>query len=286
MTNADTRQEDSPMSASQRVVLVIGASSGIGKATATLLAQSGFRVFGTSRHANSPAPENVTMLSLDVRDANSVNACVAAVLQQAERIDVLVNNSGIPGPIAAGEEVSIDQMRNLMEVNFFGALRMMNVVLPLMRRQKSGHIVNIGSAGGLFGAPALGAYSATKFALEGYTESLRYEVQKFNVQVSIIEPGAFKTNIVSSVEPPAIPLEDYATLRERVTAANTKAIATGADPIAVAQVILKIVNTAVPNLRYPVGTGIPVLVLARRLLPHRLFSAMVTKVFNVADWRP
>lgn len=273
------------MSGSQRVVLVTGASSGLGKAIATLLAQSGFRVFGTSRHANAPAPDKVTMLPLDVRDADSVNACVAAVLQHAERLDILVNNSGIPGPIAASEEVSVDQLRHLMEVNFFGAVRMMTAVLPLMRRQKSGHIINISSAGGLFGAPTLGAYSATKFALEGYTESLRYEVQKFNIQVSIIEPGAFKTNIVSSVEPPTIPLEDYAPLRERILAGNTKAIAAGADPMIVAQVALNIVNSAGPRLRYPVGPGIPVLVLARRLLPHRLFSAMVARVFNVADWR-
>jgi len=157
----------------QKVVLITGASSGVGQATAGLLSQKGYQVFGTSRnHAGAAATPGVEMLSLDVRTDDSVTACVKAVIDATGRIDVLVNNAGYE-LAGAVEEISLAEARSQFETNFFGVVKMVHAVLPSMRQQKQGRIINVSSFAGLSSIPFMGIYSASKFALEGYTDALR-----------------------------------------------------------------------------------------------------------------
>src|SRR3984885_14154940 len=181
----------------QRVVLVTGASSGIGLACARHLAAQGFRVYGTSRRANAALQGAVTMLEADVTDDRSVEQAVAAILDREQRLDILVNNAGmaIAGPV---EDTSIEPAKSQLEVNFFGAFRVCRAVLPAMRSQRSGYIVNIGSIGGLVAIPYQSMYSASKFALEGLSEALRMEVRPFGIRVVLIEPGDHKTALTAN----------------------------------------------------------------------------------------
>ncbi|MCY1013953.1 SDR family NAD(P)-dependent oxidoreductase [Nannocystis pusilla] len=176
------------------VVLITGASSGFGEAAARLLAARGpCRVFGTSRRAaGHDTPGGVEMLPLDVRSDASVAACVDAVMQRAGRIDVLVNNAGYT-LAGAVEETAIDEAKAQFDTNFFGMARMVRAVLPVMRAQGGGRIVNVSSLAGLVGVPFHAHYSASKFAVEGLSEGLRQEVRRFGIHVSLIEPGDFKT---------------------------------------------------------------------------------------------
>ncbi len=170
------------------VAIVTGASTGIGRATAKALGNAGFRVFGTSRR---PAPEQVdgiTMLTCDVTDDASVTTLVEAVLKEAGRIDVVVNNAGI-GLLGGAEESSVGQAQSLFNVNLFGVIRMTNAVLPSMRRQHAGRIVNMSSVLGLIPAPYSALYASTKHALEGYSESLDHEVLAFGIRVVLVEPA-------------------------------------------------------------------------------------------------
>src|SRR5215510_11032124 len=161
----------------ERVVLITGASSGVGRSTAGLLSQRGYRVFGTSRHPGAAGPTPaVELLPLDVRADDSVRQCVEAVVNRTGRLDVLINNAGYE-LAGALEELSSEEARAQFETNFFGVVRMVNAALPLMRKQKHGHIVNVSSLTGLTAIPFLGIYYASKFALEGYTEALRHEVR-------------------------------------------------------------------------------------------------------------
>lgn len=177
---------------SGRTAIVTGASSGIGRATAEALARAGYTVFGTSRRAISNGPAQVSMLTCDVTDGDSVSALVATVLAQTGRIDLLVNDAGV-GMLGGAEESSVAQVQSLFDVNLFGVMRMINAVLPSMRRRGQGRIINIGSILGLVPAPYSAHYSAVKHALEGYSESLDHEVRAFNIRVSIIEPAYVRT---------------------------------------------------------------------------------------------
>jgi short-subunit dehydrogenase len=173
-----------------QTVLVTGASSGIGRATARLLAERGFTVFGTARKPSPPdegAKSGVTMVALDVRSDESVRACVEQVVAKAGRLDVLVNNAGY-SLTGAAEETSVEEAKAQLETNFFGAVRMVNAVLPGMRKAEAGKIINISSLAGSTAIPYSGFYSASKFALEGYSESLWYEVRPFGISVSLVEP--------------------------------------------------------------------------------------------------
>ncbi len=177
-----------------RVALVTGASSGFGQLTAARLVASGYRVFGTSRDAQASSAPGVEMLVLDVRSEESVQACVAELLQRAGRLDLLVNNAGQTHASLA-EETDPAQARDVLETNFWGAVRVTNAVLPTMRKQRSGHIINVSSLAGLLGTPGQAFYSASKFALEGYSEALSIELQPFHIHVSLIEPGFFNTGL-------------------------------------------------------------------------------------------
>jgi len=270
----------------QQVVLVTGASVGFGLATAKLLAQRGFSVFGTSRrpdqHRELALQNGFTMLELDVRSDESARACVEAVQSQAGHIDVLVNNAGIVifGPL---EELSIDEARAVFETNFFGVARMVNAALPVMRQHGGGQIINVSSLGGLIGTPGEGYYSASKHALEGYTMALRQEVKAFNIDVSLVGPGFFKTDIAHAAQPAALKLPVYDGMRERLSRYLRHNVENGADPTILAWLILDIIKSDNPRWRY--GAGVDGVWLARLLpfIPRTLGEPLLRKVMGVED---
>ncbi|MBI2061240.1 MAG: SDR family NAD(P)-dependent oxidoreductase [Nitrospirae bacterium] len=253
-----------------KVVLITGASSGFGKLTAELLAERGFKVFGTSRKPQSSSPTGaLVMLKLDVCSDESVAACVRSVLDCAGRIDALVNNAGYQ-LVGALEETSLEEAKAQFETNFFGVVRMVNAVLPIMRKQREGTIVNVGSLAGLMSSPFSGFYTATKFALEGYSETLRNEVRPFGVRVALVEPGFFKTPITDAMREAAQRLDAYSAHRNSAVAVTRRSQQSGPGPEAVAQTILAILERSNPKLRHRVGLDSKVLPVLKAVLPAPL----------------
>ena len=264
-----------------RVALVTGVSSGIGLSIAARLAGRGFRVFGTTRRPESAVtPDSVRVLRLDVRDDTSVRSCVRQVLDQTGRIDALVNNAGYT-LVGALEETSMDEARALFETNFFGVVRMTQAVVPLMREQRRGRIANIGSVLGFVPGPYQGIYSATKHALEGYSESLDHEVRRFGIRVSVIEPGFTQTRIAENSQVVAEPLAAYDTERNQVLEALRTNTERGTEPAVVAAVVLEALTGASPRSRYPVGSEAKLVGGLGRFLPARLFDRGVRKQFGL-----
>ena len=263
------------------VVLVTGASSGFGAATAKLLASRGMRVFGTSRRAEETKNDGpFTRLRLDVRSAESVETCVARVLASAGRIDALVNNAGYTFASAV-EEASIEEAKAQMETNFFGAARMMRAVLPIMRRQRGGRIVNMTSLAGLLGVPFHAYYSASKFALEGLSEGLRQEVRCFGIHVSCIEPGDFKTGVTAGRAQAKEGIDAYAGMRDRAIGIMKDSEQAGPDPSGVAERVARILAARRPKLRYRVGADARWVPRLRRLMPEFLFEAALRRNYRI-----
>jgi NAD(P)-dependent dehydrogenase (short-subunit alcohol dehydrogenase family) len=254
-----------------KVVLITGVSSGIGQATTRLLAQRGYTVFGTIRDPlRVEKVAGAELLALDVRVDESVKACVEAVLTRAERLDVLVNNAGYVLRCAV-EEAALEEARAQFETNFFGVVRMVKAALPVMRRQGGGQIINISSLVGLVPLPFGGFYSASKFALEGYTEALRHEVKPFNIRVSLVEPGFVKTRLAENTQSPAQRIPDYDPWRQRVLEVRRRYAEKAPEPALVAERVLSIIKSGSPRLRYMVGREARVTRL-RRFLPESLFE--------------
>ncbi|HZT30028.1 MAG TPA: SDR family NAD(P)-dependent oxidoreductase [Bryobacteraceae bacterium] len=265
----------------QRVVLVTGASSGIGHACARQLAERGFRVFGTSRMAG-PKEGPVRMLRMDVTDDASVLQGVDAILQSEGRLDIVVNNAGIAvaGPL---ESTSLDEARRLLDVNLLGVFRVCRAVLPWMRRQGGGFLVDISSIGGLIGIPYQPFYSASKFALEGLSESLRLEARPFGVRVVLIEPGDTRTPITRHRTVAA----DAATNRlypafpaalERMASDEQQ----GPGPERVARLLCRIVNHPRPRLRYTTGPPAQrAAVWLKRLMPYTLLEYGMRRYYGL-----
>jgi NAD(P)-dependent dehydrogenase (short-subunit alcohol dehydrogenase family) len=259
-----------------RVVLVTGASSGIGLACAGHLAGRGFRVYGTSRRVavGISAPGNLTMLTVDVTDDDSVEQAVATVLKREGRLDIVVNNAGmgIAGPV---ENTSTEQAKGQFEVNFFGALRICRAVLPAMRRQRSGYIINIGSIGGILAIPYQSMYSASKFALEGLSEALRMEVRPFGIRVVIIEPGDHKTALTENRQFTALSgaAEAYSPSLEAALLKTARDEQSGPGPEQIARLLYRIVNRRHPRLRYTIGPAPQrAAVLLKRLMPYSVLE--------------
>jgi NAD(P)-dependent dehydrogenase (short-subunit alcohol dehydrogenase family) len=265
----------------QRVVVITGASSGVGQSTARLLSQRGYTVFGTSRNpASADSIPGVEMLSLDVRVDDSVQASVEAVYSRRGRIDVLINNAGheLAGAL---EELSLEDARAQFETNFFGVVRMVNAVLPLMRRQKRGHIINVSSLSGLSAIPFLGIYSASKFALEGYTEALRHEVMPFNIHVSLTEAGFLRTPMMNHRQVGANRISEYDPWRQRALDAIRASEGKGPGPELVAETLLEIVSSNSPRLRYLIGQQAKSVTRLRRFLPARMYEQGVRRIFSL-----
>jgi NAD(P)-dependent dehydrogenase (short-subunit alcohol dehydrogenase family) len=260
-----------------KVVLVSGASSGIGAAIAGRLAEAGYTVFGTSRRAASPGQRSFEMLTLDVTSDQSVEAAVREVVRRAGRIDVLVNNAGFGVSPAGAEESSIEQARSIFDTNFFGLVRMTRTVLPQMRRQRSGRIINIGSALGFLPMPYGALYAATKHAVEGYSESLDHELRTRGIRVSVIEPAYTKTPFDANVLEPDATLDEYREVRAAVSKRVKEVMATAEEPRVVAEVVLKAASAAHPKLRYPAGRLAGRLWLLRTYLPAGLMDAGIRR---------
>lgn len=264
------------MKVNPEVAIVTGASSGIGKATAIALAAAGYRVFGTSRRAVGQNLQGITMLSCDVADEASVRELVEEVVRRAGRIDLLVNNAGI-GVVGGAEESSLRQAQALFDVNFFGILRMTNAVLPIMRRQQGGRIVNIGSLLGLIPSPFNAIYSASKHAVEGYTESLDHEVRGFGIRAVVVEPAytntAFETNKVRPDQ--ALPLYDQ--VRASTEALMQASVRNGDAPEIVAQTVLQAARVSTPKRRYPAGKMARKVRMLRSFVPEAAFDKSLRK---------
>jgi NAD(P)-dependent dehydrogenase (short-subunit alcohol dehydrogenase family) len=258
------------------VALVTGASAGIGRATAKTLQNAGFRVFGTSRRTLAERPEGVTMLSGDVTDDSSVRQLVDEVLGKAGRIDLLVNNAGI-GLLGGAEESTIAQAQALFDVNVFGVLRMTNAVLPAMRAQGKGRIVNLSSVLGLIPAPYSALYASTKHAIEGYSESLDHELRPFGIRIVLVEPAYTRTSFEENLVKPDLLLPIYDSARAGINAIMRKAIEAGDDPEIVARTVLKAATEPVPRRRYAAGKMARQVSLLRRFVPESAFDKSLRK---------
>ena len=259
------------------VALVTGASSGIGEITAKRLAMAGYKVYGTSRRGAQPGPRSFAMLPLDVTRDESVEAAVAELIRLEGRIDLLVNNAGFSVAPAGAEESSIEQARSVFDTNFFGIVRMTRSVVPHMRHQGNGRIVNIGSVLGFLPAPYLALYAATKHAIEGYSESLDHELRTRGIRVSVIEPAYTKTSFDANFLQPDSKLDEYRDIRAAI-GKRLRAIAENADePGVVAEVVLKAATADHPKLRYTAGSLANRLRLLRRFAPARLLDAGIRK---------
>lgn len=264
------------------VVLVTGVSSGIGREIASAFAEKGFEVFGTSRNPRTTQPvAGVELIPLDVADSASVAAAVSTVVQRAGRIDIVVNNAGA-GVFGAAEETSVAQAQQLFETNFFGLVRLTREVLPYLRAQRSGRIINIGSVLGFLPSPYGSLYAASKHAVEGYSESLDHETREFGVRVSVVEPGYTNTSFDANATDADSPLADYAALREHVKQVITESLHTGDDPAVVARVVVKAATSRRPKLRYPAGPLARRLAFLKKVAPAGLMDNGIRKANKLA----
>ena len=264
------------------VALVTGASSGIGRAAAIALVEAGFEVVGTSRNPADAAPlDAVTFLDLDVASDESVRSLVDHVVERFGRIDVLVNNAGV-GAAGAAEESSIDQTKLVFDVNVFGLIRMTNAVLPHMRAQGGGRVVNVSSVLGLIPAPFMAIYAATKHAIEGYSESVDHELREHGVRVLLIEPAYTTTGFESNSLVPDSPLPVYAAQRDVSRDVLATAMRDADDPVVVAKAIVAAATDARPKLRYPAGSTAGRVAVLRRVVPSRAFDKQIRKLNRLA----
>lgn len=259
------------------VALVTGASSGIGHVTAKALTKAGYRVFGTSRKPVAAAG-GIAMLVCDVTDEASVRDLVAEVLRLAGRLDLVVNNAGV-GLLGAAEESSIAQAQRVFDVNVFGVARVVNAVLPVMRDQGGGRIINMSSILGLIPSPFNAYYASTKHAIEGYTESLDHEVRASGIRVVLVEPGvtrtAFEENLTRADQPMAVHAEG----RSRSESLMRRWVESGDDPQVVADTVVKAATAKAPRLRYAAGKQSRQVGALRRYLPGALVDRILRK-FN------
>ena len=257
----------------KKVALVTGSSSGIGYETALLLARNGFDTFATLRNMNKSKEisevserENLPLrvLQLDVNDDKSVTDAVNNILEEKKSIEVVVNNAGY-GLMGSVEDSSLDEIKAQFETNFFGAIRVMQRVIPIMRKQRSGTIVNVSSIAGRIGFPMGSAYVSSKFALEGLSESISYELKQFGIKIILIEPGVIKTNFALVTPKKAVNTNSsYSQLMNKLEENLFSTIANGTSPKEVASVILRSITEASPEHRYLVGNDAVELINARK----------------------
>lgn len=264
-----------------QIILITGASSGIGAITARFLSQKGFTVYGTSRQ---PKQDNSAfkMLALDVQNKSSIEAAVQTIMKKEGRIDVLINNAGmgITGPI---EETPTEEMKRVFDTNFFGAIEVMKTVLPVMRMQKQGLIINVTSIAGYMGLPFRGIYSATKGALEIVSEALSMEARQFNIRVTNVAPGDFATNIASGrYHAPVLKDSAYAEIYQKNLDLMDEHVDSGKDPVLMAEQIFKIINDPKPKLHYKVGEFMQKFsIVLKRILPDRWYEKLIMNHYGM-----
>jgi len=265
-----------------KVILVTGASSGIGLAIAQVLAEKGHRVFGTSRQDPSVFSENpFEMIRMDVRDETSVRKAFDDIKQRAGKLDVVVNNAGL-GIIGPVESVTDKEARAIFDTNVFGVLNVCRHSIPFLRESGGGHIINITSIAGMMGLPFRGIYSSSKFAVEGFTESLSQEVRQFGIRVCMIEPGDFRTNIndtrmvASSVHP------TYGDQSNRIHSQVNKEVSHAPTPEVIGHLIAGIIDDPSPSLRYRAANLFQRFSLTlKRLLPDRWFETLIMNYYQM-----
>jgi NAD(P)-dependent dehydrogenase (short-subunit alcohol dehydrogenase family) len=265
------------MKLKKSIALVTGASSGIGKATAERLARAGYTVYGTSRRGTQAAQTPFVMLPLDVTSDTSVQAFVAEVIRLEGRIDLLVNNAGFGVAPAGAEESSIQQAQAIFDTNFMGIVRMTRAVVPHMRKQGSGRIINIGSVLGFLPMPFGALYAATKHAIEGYSESLDHELRTRGIRISVIEPAYTKTQFDANFLDADAKLDEYREIRASLAATLKKIMDAADSPDVVADVVLKAASAADPKVRYTAGKLAGRLRLLRRFAPASVLDAGIRK---------
>ncbi|HUQ49381.1 MAG TPA: SDR family oxidoreductase [Terriglobales bacterium] len=278
----------------EKIAVITGCSSGIGMLAAVELAQNGFKVVATMRTPSASArlmelageaniAGNIDVRQLDICKTDSLAGFVSEVVRDHGRIDVLVNNAGYAlGGFA--EDIALQELRDQLETNFFGHVAMTKAVLPVMRAQKGGHVIMVSSIAGRVANPVTGSYSSSKFALEGWSESLRIEVRALGIKVVLVEPGAFQTEIweknvrmAKAMQTKGSPNADRA--RRFVGVVRTK-LKKG-DARVVARLIRRIAMDPNPNLRYLVGTDAKIRYWSQRLIPWKLYEKMITKVTEI-----
>jgi NAD(P)-dependent dehydrogenase (short-subunit alcohol dehydrogenase family) len=257
----------SSSSSNHKVAVVTGSSTGIGYETSLILARNGFLTYATMRNLNKS--ENIEMVAtkenlpiqikqLDVTDDVSVKNAIRSISSEAGRIDVLVNNAGY-GLNGAFEDLAMDEIRAQYETNVFGLIRTTQAVLPIMRRQKSGTIVNISSGAGRFGFPGGSAYVSTKFAVEGLSESMSYELEPFGIKVVIVEPGVIRTNFVDGLvvaKRSQDPNSPYSQIMQKIATGFEEMMKNASSPDLVAKVVLNAIRDENPSLRYLAGSDV------------------------------
>ena len=265
-----------------KVVLITGASSGIGKAIGEFLNQKGFTVIGTSRNSIKYPNSKFQLIDLDVRDSNSIEKAINKTIEIAGRIDVLINNAGvgITGPL---EEILTSEIRNNFEINLFGPIEVMKAVLPHMRSQKSGLIINITSIAGYMGLPFRGIYSASKGALELITEALRMEVKSFGIHITNIAPGDFATNIATGrFHAPLISDSAYAKTYGKSLETMDEHVDSGSNPQQMAEAVYKIITTEHPRIHYKVGAFMQKFsIVLKRILPDKIYERILMNHYKM-----
>jgi short-subunit dehydrogenase len=294
MTPKSNSNNNKPNGESTRVAVVTGSSSGIGYETSLLLARKGFDTFATMRKLEGGSRqitdiaknENLPLqvIQLDVNNDKSVIDAINRIVKKKDRIDVVVNNAGYALG-GAFEETSMDEIKKQFETNFFGAVRVMQAVIPIMRKQRSGKIVNITSMGGRISIPLSAFYHGSKFALEGLSESIQYELEPFGIKIILIEPGAigsnFWKNIKTANKASSNPNSPYAQLANNMSEAFKKIEQNAIHPSEVAKVILDAVTSDDPQLRYLVGNDAAMLMEARKNMSDREFRSLIKKQFEI-----
>jgi len=265
------------MNTKNKVALVTGASSGIGEATALQLSKAGYKVYGTSRRGGKAAQRAFEMLPLDVTSDESVDAAVGEVIRLEGRIDLLVNNAGFSVAPAGAEESSIEQAQAIFDTNFFGTVRMTRAVVPHMRRQGSGRIINIGSVLGFLPMPYGALYAATKHAIEGYSESLDHELRTRGIRVSVIEPAFTKTQFEANFIEPDTKLDEYREVRAALAERTKVLVEAGDKPSIVADVVLRAALAAHPKRRYTAGGRARGLQFLRKYAPANLMDSGIRR---------
>lgn len=263
----------------KKTILVTGASSGFGLLIASKLHKSGYNVIGTSRNPEkiqSSLPFKV--LALDLTDDNSIQSFGKELFKHISQIDVFINNAGFYLSGLA-EETTIEQGKKQFETNFWGTIKLTNVLLPYFRKQKFGKIITVGSLLGLVSFPNASYYSATKHALEGYFKALRFELNEFNIKVCMVEPMAFKTNIINSSSSAEIKIDAYNSYREKIESFANDLFANAPEPTPVIDTIVKIVGEKEPTFNHPVGKGANLLLIMQNFL-FKVFEKSIIKNIN------
>ena len=266
----------------KKVVLITGASSGIGKSIATFLSDKKYKVYGTSRNPKNIENFSFQLIALDVLKVDTIKAAVNFILEKEGRLDILVNNAGmgITGPI---EDTPTDEMRAVFNTNLFGAVDVMKVVLPHMRKQKSGVIINVTSIAGYMGLPFRGLYSASKGALELITEATSMEVKNFGIKVVNVAPGDFATNIAAGrYHTPVFENSAYKEKYQENLDLMNSHVNGGMNPVEMAEKVYKIINTENPKIHYKVGGFMEKFsIVLKRVLPDKMYQKLLMNHYKL-----